>query len=43
LEEAQRRLEPPLRQLDWAKRSHVQISPLVYSDARVAASSDAAR
>jgi 5-methylthioadenosine/S-adenosylhomocysteine deaminase len=30
LEEAQRRLEPNVRELDWAKRSHLEISPLVY-------------
>jgi cytosine/adenosine deaminase-related metal-dependent hydrolase len=31
LEEAQRRLEPEVQRLDWAKRSHLEISPLVYS------------
>jgi len=30
LEEAQRRLEPGVQDLDWAKRSHLEISPLVY-------------
>src|SRR6516165_700985 len=30
LEEAQRRLEPGVQGLDWAKRSHLEISPLVY-------------
>jgi 5-methylthioadenosine/S-adenosylhomocysteine deaminase len=30
LEEAQQRLLPQVRQLDWARRSHLDISPLVY-------------
>jgi len=30
LEEAQRRVEPMVRQLDWAHRSHAELSPLVY-------------
>ena len=30
LEEAQRRVEPMVRQLDWAHRSHEELSPLVY-------------
>jgi len=30
LEEAQRRVEAGVRQLDWAQRSHLEISPLVY-------------
>ena len=30
LEEAQRRLEPEVQRLDWARRSHLEISPLVY-------------
>ena len=30
LEEAQRRVEPMVRQLDWAHRSHQELSPLVY-------------
>jgi hypothetical protein len=30
LEEAQRRLEPEVQRLDWAKRSHLEISALVY-------------
>ena len=33
LEEAQRRVEPGVQQLDWAKRSHLGISPLVYARA----------
>jgi cytosine/adenosine deaminase-related metal-dependent hydrolase len=31
LEDAQRRLEPEVQRLDWAKRSHLEISPLVYA------------
>jgi cytosine/adenosine deaminase-related metal-dependent hydrolase len=30
LEETQRRAEPMVRQLDWAHRSHTELSPLVY-------------
>jgi 5-methylthioadenosine/S-adenosylhomocysteine deaminase len=30
LEETQRRVEPMVRQLDWAHRSHRELSPLVY-------------
>jgi hypothetical protein len=30
LEETQRRAEPMVRQLDWAHRSHAELSPLVY-------------
>jgi 5-methylthioadenosine/S-adenosylhomocysteine deaminase len=30
LEESQRRIEPMVRQLDWAHRSHAELSPLVY-------------
>ena len=30
LDEAQQRLLPEVRQLDWARRSHLEISPLVY-------------
>jgi hypothetical protein len=30
LEETQRRAEPMVRQLDWAHRSHRELSPLVY-------------
>src|SRR5262249_40943975 len=30
LEEAQRRVEPMVRELDWAHRSHEELSPLVF-------------
>jgi hypothetical protein len=34
LEETQRRIEPMVRQLDWAHRSHEELSPLVYRRTR---------
>jgi hypothetical protein len=30
LEEAQRRAEPKVKDLDWAKRDHLEISPLTF-------------
>ncbi len=30
LEEAQRRAEPKVKELDWAKRDHLEISPLTF-------------
>jgi hypothetical protein len=34
LEEAQRRAEPNVKGLDWAKRDHLEISPLTFPAGR---------